>query len=263
MYLKLRNSVDSDSDLDIHKYMPVFADYKKRVNSQRRYSKDGGVIVGDSFTDIRNITLDFNVVSETDTPYRAVLNELVGFFNPIKAPYYLIDTDNDLRAQIVLESISDRPKTKGLEKLFGNNKLGLKMLDGHWEDLTSNSADSGTGGLENNETLVVNNDSFIDCYPIITVDPLQTNQLFTIRNETTGDQIEIGSNFFVTGSSFIINSQDGTLFLDNGVSLVEASASIADGSGFIKLIAGNNTIKYQSNFGAINMQVDFRRRYAF
>lgn len=57
------------------------------------------------------------------------------------------------------------------------------------------------------------------------------------------------------------------LELDNNPSLdgnsIDASSSIADGSGFILLKPGINEIEYVSNYGNIILRIYFRRRYAF
>ena len=260
MNLKFENIND---ELILDKNFKIsISPYKRRVGIQKRYGKDGGVVTGDQKVDPRDIDLNFNTVSQNDTNYIDKLNQIAGFFRAENAPFYLIDLDNNRRTETVQEILSDRKSREGTELRVGQNKLDLKMLDAHWEDLEEIRI-SITGGLSSGQVLLVNNDSFVECYPIIKIRPLAANSDVTIRNKTTGDGLVLGSNNFVPGNEFIIDNQNGTIFLSDGISQVENSVAMSDGSGFIYLAPGQNDILYESIFGDIEIDIIFRRRFAF
>lgn len=260
MRLKL---VNSESEYILSKnFIPTISAYKRRTGVQKRYGKDGGVPTGDQMADTRDITLQYQPVADDDSTYIDTVNEIIGFFRQDLAPFYLVDTDNDRRTEIILNSATDEAQTEGLEYRIGKNNLKFEMLDAFWEDNTENVISSPTGGLASGDILTIDNDSYIECYPIITITPYEINTDLTIRNITTGAAFILGSNSFVPGSQFIINSQTGEITLELSGSSIEMSSALADGSGFIKLIPGENQLQYSSVFGDVDIEVAFRRRFA-
>jgi len=261
MILKFKNA---NTEMTLAKnFIMSIGGYERRVNTQDRYGKDGGVITGDQMVDSRKISFSFNPVEDNDTSYLSVVNDIIGFFNISLSPFYLIDTETSRRCEIVLKSVDDEAQTEGLERRIGKNKLQFEMLDGHWEDEDANCEYSDTGGMSSGDTLDVDNDSDIDCYPIISISPNCCNSNFTLKNLTTGALITLGSNSCVPGTTFEIDSQDGTIYLVVGTTKVEFSSALADGSGFIKLVPGVNEIEYTSAYGDVDLEVEYRRRYAF
>lgn len=268
MKLEIRDKDDIVNDLNFPaikqaSFTPVVGALKKRVGHKDRFGKAGAAITGDQEAELRMVTFAFDVVSENDANYRKSLNELAGFLDPSRAPHYLVDTDENIRARIVLISLTDRPAARGLERIIGRESMSFKMPDVYWEDLVETTAQPSGGSLSNNGTFVVNNDAEIITFPIIKLRPNQSNTDVLIRNDETGAAFLLGSNSFVPGSEFIVDAQKGTILLDNGTTAIENSVALADGSGFIFLQPGDNTIRYESLFGDVEIDVIFRRRYAF
>lgn len=265
MYLKLINNLSEEIDLSLdttRNFRPRFSALNKRVNSVDRYGKPGSVIVADENYNSREISFDFDISEITDSSYKSLLNEIIGFFATNKAPYYLHDTDNNIRTKVNFKSLSENPESGNIYRV-ARCKLVLLMNDVFWEDLTSSTVSSETGGLSTGESLTVNNTGNLNIYPIITVTAKSSNSLFSITNQANDDKIEIGSNAFTVSDQFIIDCENGTLYLDDGVSSVESSAAISDGTGFIKLIPGNNILLYESALGDIDLDVEYRINYAF
>lgn len=238
---------------------------KLRVGHKERFSKAGGAVTGDQRASVRTIRLDFNTVSKNDIDYRAALNSIAGFLAVENAPFFLEDTDENvlIRAKVVLDSLSDRPSAPGLERKIGNGSMSLKFIEAYFEDLTATTTLPPGGTLANNASFTVTNDAAVRTFPVITLAPANLNSELIIRNETTGAAFALSSNSFVPGTTFIVDSQNGTIILDNGVTQVEQSIALVDGSGFIFLVPGDNEIKYESIFGDITIDVEFRRRYPF
>lgn len=267
MKLEIRNT---DSTYDLSKFFkPRLAPFRRRVGLQPRFGKDGGAVTGDKKVDARNISLSWNVVQQADIDYITELSELFAIFRDDKSPYYLVDTDNNRRAQVELESLSDRPASEGTFFRIGENTIELIMLDAYWEDLDLQTASAGTSALSNGGNLIVDNSSdtspniAAECFPVFSIIPTEANSEFTITNSTTGALFTISTAAFVPGTELEIDCQFGTVFLDDGVSSVELSSSFASGSGFIKLVPGENIINYASSFGEMFLDISFRRRFPF
>lgn len=237
--------------------------YKRRTAVQKRYGKDGGVQTGDQMADTRDITITYEPTYQTDAAYLAFVNEIVGFFNPDYSPFYLVDTDNDRRCEVSLNRAVDDAHTEGLELRIGKNSIALEMLDAHWEDNTETVVSSPTGGIATGGTITVNNNSYSDCYPVFVITPEAINTDFTIKNNTTGAQFTLGSSAFVPGAEFEVDCKNGTIYLTVGGARTEMSSALADGSGFIKLVPGDNEIEYSSVFGDVEVEITYRRRYVF
>lgn len=263
MNLQLQNINDTLVLDDNFKY--TVSPYRRRIGVQDRFGKHGGVPTGDRNVSARNISLSFNVAPESDDQaYKDILNELAGFFRADLAPFFLIDTDNLVRTQIENTNLSDSPFSPGLLFKIGNNKIDFKMVDAHWEDSTATIVQPTGGGIiSNNEIFIVNNNSPIETYSIITLTALGNNFEFVLRNETTGAATLLGSTSFVSGTQFIINHQTGEILLDDSITQIENSIALADGFGFWFLTEGNNELKYESIWGAVNLEVEFRKKYAF
>ncbi len=244
-------------------FKPVVSPLKMRVGHKDRFSKAGGAVTGDQRASVRTITLNFDTVATNDDDFRAALNQIAGFLAVENQPLFLEDTDTgQIRAKIVLDSLSNRTGP-GLEHRIGSGSLVLKFVESYYEDLAATITSPSGGSIVNNASFPVDNDAFVRCFPIIRLQPFNQNGEFIIRNETTGAAFALASNSFVPGTTFIVDAQNGTIFLDNGVTQVEQSIALADGSGFIFLAPGVNDIKYESVFGDMTIEVEFRRRYAF
>lgn len=256
--------INSETEMELSKNFIMSLDpYKRRLGIQKRYGKDGGVKTGDQMVDSRDLTLEYQPIAEDDITYRQIINSIIGFFNINLHPFYIVDTDNFLRAEIALKSASNEADTEGLEYRIGKNKLEFEMLDGHWEDEDETIDYSETGGMATSENITIDNDSDVDCYPIFRIVPYESNPEFTIRNLTTAASFTLGSTAFVPGTEFIIDAQLGTIYLSVASSQIELSSALADGSGFIKFIPGNNQLEYSSLYGLVDIEIEYRKRYAF
>ena len=140
--------------------------------------------------------------------------------------------------------------------------MRFEMLDSHWEDEDETIVSSGTELIESEDTITVTNSSYLKAYPVIYIRPTDGNTYFQIKNLTTGEAFAIGSNSFVPGTELQISSIDGSIKLDNGTSLVDLTPAWADNSGFISLNPGANILEYISAFAGVEIDVEFRERYA-
>jgi len=242
-------------------YHPRLASLKFRNSLRDRYGKSGSIPIGDKKVSARPISFNWTQASENEDDYRNYINYLVGFFDELKSPFFLIDKKYSIRSQIVLNEIVDDPQNAGLYNIVGANRISFTMLDPFYEDEIEQEYSSPTGGLGTGEIININNDGFRIAYPVFEFETNQSNPDFAIVNETNKTSFVLGSNNFGLGTKFIVDSVNGEIFLDNGTTKVESSVSLADGSGFINFSRGINTIKYISDFGDIIVLIKFRRRY--
>jgi phage-related protein len=164
--------------------------------------------------------------------------------------------------KVVPTDLDLTPKA-GTEKRYEAARLAFTAIDTFWEASTAAEVTSGTAGLENQDTLSCPNAGVITVYPIITLEPDEANQNFAIFNDTTDDVFTFSSSSFVPGSSLEIDCQNGTVYLTNVNTVTEVSNGIADGTGFLHLAPGANSLRYESAFGAVTCTVSYRRRWPF
>lgn len=241
-------------------WLPDISPFMPRATTARRLSKDGEDLVGDQKANARDINFTFKQAEETNASYRQILNRFVGFMQPENGPFHLVWTDESLRTRVALQMAMDKPHAGGTEYRIGTNQVVMKMLDAFWEDLDAVSADSPTGGLANDETMTVNNDSYFIAYPAITINTDDDCNQFTLANETNGGAITLASNAFLSSTTFYLDSVNGTVYLDD----LEHSAAVADGSGLLFFSPGVNTLRVTNPAGTVlTLAIDFRRRYPF
>jgi len=117
--------------------------------------------------------------------------------------------------------------------------------------------------MTNGDTVNINNDGVTRAYPIITMTPSELNNEFTIYNNSTGDLFRFSSNAFTVGATLEVDSINGQVWLDDGVSRTEVSTNVANGSGLLYLQQGDNELQYESLFGTIDLTVEYRRGFPF
>lgn len=263
MQLKITNGLGDEYLLD-PKFKYTISPFTRRVNTTSRYGKSGGVVTGDEQVDVRDISLKYNILSENDLSYLDELNGLIGFFTPDDGPFYLVDTDNNRRALIRYYTGNDEPLDGTVLRVGPTNMLGLKMLDSYWEDLNAQYVYSDSDGIATNGELTIINDGEADCYPIIRIAALASNSDFTLTNTTLRISTRMGTNSFVLGTTIILDSINGTMMLDSGSG---SQSNIADalfnGTGHIRFSRGTNTIRYQSIYGSVEIEIEYRRRWPF
>lgn len=234
--------------------------WQPRMNVSKRSGRPGGRVTGDRQPDARTIKIGFdvsNLKGNQDSFYYSAINEIIGIFRADRAPYYLVDPDNGRRCEIDLAELND-PWEAGNEMISSKASMTLEMISGEWEDLTATTSASGSGGLTNGGTVTCNNLGQLNAYPIITVTALEDIGTFRITNTTTGVFTEIESFSFLTNNQYIFDSVDGTVYLDDQ----EAANDLTSGSGLIFLQPGSNTLTYSSPDGDVDVDVEWRVRYA-
>ena len=264
MELQLKSE---NGTLALSKYFKMTTSpFKRRVGVKSRYGKDGGVSMGDRLADSRQITLayytrpDADAVTrvDKDISYRDFFFFFTGFFNPDYSPFYLQDLTSDIQTEIEMSENADTPMNEGLEYILGSNTLKFEMLSGFWEDIDETTA-TQSAFFQSGDSISITNDSLFPCFPVITLTAVNDCTEFTMTNTTTGESFTIGNTSFVAGTIFVVDSRNGLITLQG----VESSVSLADGSGFISLAPGLNSIAFESAVaGEAYISTGFRKRFA-
>lgn len=241
--------------------------YSPRVDPQPRYGRSGGIATGDREVGPASFILELDVTAQADSDYRLAMARILGHFKARYSPVYLYDDQDDtpesggrlpLRCIVELQSEALVQNRDGLWARHMSGPLQFSMPDAFWEDAEAIEYASPSGGLEDQDTFVLPNDSYEDAFPVFTLTAQDTNSLFRLTNQTTGVWVEIGSSDFVTGEELTISCVDGRVTID-GVNI--AASALSDGSAFPSLVPGNNTFQYSSAFGNIDLAVEYRRRF--
>ena len=249
----------SVSGLDVSTYRP-------RLGIQSRYGKSGGVATGDREVDPREISIAVDLTATTDYQYVSAMETILGLFRVENAPFYLYDDQDDSntgglpprRTQIELKSEDLSTNGKGNERRVMSGKIVFSMLDGLWEDQIAKTYESGSGGISNNSTFTLSNTSKRRAYPVYTITALSNNSLFRLTNTQTDVFIEIGTSDFTIGTDCVIDTVNGTITID-GVNII--ASSLSDGSSMPDIVPGDNEIRYESDYGACEIQVEWRQQY--
>jgi phage-related protein len=252
--------VNLNTELLLDDWTQNTGNFKRRLGVQQRYGRDGAWISGDRKVSSRTIQLQHDITAETDLAYTTQIEALMRIFYDDLAPFYLVDTDRETRAQIELDSISES-WAKGLEKRLVSITINLIMIDAYFENF--NESSEVWANAANTNTRIINNVGAVDAYPVFIITALADNFEFSILNNRTQDKITIGTALFVAGAIITVDCQNGTIYLDDGLSQTEISYAIADGTGFLYLDLLDNELEYQSIFGNVDIQIKYRPRYAF
>lgn len=263
MNLTLTNSGGTgENSYDFHKWTADLSGMRFRTSYLDRFGKPGYEKQGDGNETLRTLTLSYGLSGENDTSFIADTDELYAALRKDLAPFYIEDSDNERRLLVSVDELDLTPKA-GTELRFNTARVRFTALDAFWEALTATVVESGSAGMENQDTLSCTNPGVVTVYPVITLEPTESNPNFSLINNTTDDIITIGSNSFVPGTSLEIDCQNGTVYLTNGSTRTEISSAIADGTGFLHLVPGANEILYESAHGAIHCEISYRRRWPF
>ncbi len=260
--IKLQNSQDDlDFGSQISKgYRLRHGTYQLRSSIIDRYGKDGGQQVGDRRVKARRLSIEFSFASQEQSKYTQVFNKLVSFFDDELAPFYIINTKTNRRALIALNRIKDGSSGENFYRIGARSSLDFDMLEASWEDVEQIQEQTN---LENGNSVTLNNTGELTAYPLIELIALGSVQSFTLSNENTGSVLSLNSTAFTSGTTIEVDNQNGRVLLTNLGNRQDISSSLSDGTGFIRLRKGTNTLRYSSPFGSVRFALSYRRRYAF
>jgi len=257
--LKLTNST---TEYDLSKWTVDFSGIRFRNSYNDRFGQPGQEKQGDGKESARSIVFSYAIDGESDSEYITDTDTLYAAVRSDLQPFYIVDQDNDRRLRVSINELEMNPKP-GTELRFSTARLNFTALDTFWEKLTPEVVDPGTAGVENQDEVTCTNPGVVTVYPVITIEPTESNLNFTLINDTTDDVFTFSSSSFVPGSVLEIDCQNGTVYLTNVNTVTEVSSAIADGTNFLHLVPGVNVIRYESAYGAVTMEVSFRRRWPF
>ena len=257
--MKLQIS-NKNTTLDLTGWTYNISPYKRRVGVQQKYSQNGAWTSGDGKVSSRTIQVSQDLAAKNDTDYMTLIEGIAGIFYDDYAPFYLHDTDTGRRARVELESINET-WSHGTERRLTRITINLIMLDAFFEN---NLVESISWlNVANTNTKIITNSGLVDAFPVITVTALADNAEFSIINQNTEDSITIGTNLFTTGIIVTIDCVNGNVTLSDGVTEIDISYAIADGTGFIFFDLDANVLEYQSIYGNVNINIEYRPLYLF
>jgi hypothetical protein len=222
----------------------------------RRYQY-GAIAQGDGKFSSRKMGFTFDLIAKDPKDFRYKFNRVFSFFNIIDAPFYLINLNYNIRAQVVLSSLKPNWK-QGLEQLVSiDTNLDLENLSGVWE--TNTPLQSVNSNLTNGSTFDINvSIESVEASPEFIVTATTACQEFAILNETTGENFRIQEPGLVAGSYVTIDSVTGKCFLNGN----EKPLILTAGS-FMKFRNGANTLRFQTPLASIvSITTNYRERFA-
>ena len=234
--------------------------WKVKFNSNKidKFGVSGSFETGDLTIESDSIPVNMYFIAKNDIEFRRCYNHVANFFKPQNRPFYIVDTDNAIRAKIRLEELSPKYKGEGNEHRAADATLTFSLLDALWETTELVSQTNSIVAPDYTFTIDTKDRNSIpiyDCLPIFTVTSTGFNPNLTLTNLTNSISINLSDANFTTDSVLKIDSNTGLIMLGNNL-----KSSIKTGGYFLKLEDGVNQIRVQC-LNDVSIKTEYRRRF--
>lgn len=241
-------------------YYPKIGLWKVKFNSNKidKFGVSGSFETGDLTIESDSIPVNMYFIAKNDIEFRRCYNHVANFFKPQNRPFYIVDTDNAIRAKIRLEELSPKYKGEGNEHRAADATLTFSLLDALWETTELVSQTNSIVAPDYTFTIDTKDRNSIpiyDCLPIFTVTSTGFNPNLTLTNLTNSISINLSDANFTTDSVLKIDSNTGLIMLGNNL-----KSSIKTGGYFLKLEDGVNQIRVQC-LNDVSIKTEYRRRF--
>lgn len=265
MKIKIIDSIGNELDFSNPRifsktFYPKLELWSLDFNSEKidKFGTSGSFETGDLTIKSDSIPLKLEFVATNDTEFRRCYSWVGNFFKPQNRPFYLVDTDNNLRTKIRIESLKPKYKAQGLEHRIAEATLTMSLLDSLWENNTQVVqenyiiAPDYTFDIDTKDPLLI---PIYDCIPIFTITSLGFNPNITITNGANDISLNLSDANINTNSVLKVDSNTGLIMLGSNI-----KSSIKTGGYFIKLEEGINPIRIQC-LNDLQIKIEYRRRY--
>jgi len=224
------------------------AGFEKRMELTERAFSDGGINKGDDMIDIRSLKLEGELLANSDGEYDSKWNELI--LKMTQVEFYL--EDGSWQILIAGAKRIDQTFDKSLRKRLGQIEIELVASDPFWEHKDLSTKEESCPAPP--EEFVVTNDGSYVAYPVITITANANNPNMTLKNITDNNAIfsYIDSGFLIT-KVLVVDCKKGTVKLD-GTNTIRYFAG-----QFLRLLPGNNTIRYEGANATVKFEF-YRRK---
>jgi hypothetical protein len=257
----LGNELDFDNPLIFNKaYYPKNTLWKVKFNSDKidKFGVSGSFETGDLTIQSDVIAINLYFTATNDLEFRRAYNYVANFFKPQNRPFYIVDTDNDIRCKVRIESIDPKYKSEGSEHRLADASINFSMLDALWESNTAITQTNSITAPDFTFEIDTRDPYFIplyDCLPVFTITSTDFNPNISITNLTNDITISLSDANIGASSVLVVDSNTGLITLGSNI-----KSSIKNGGYFLKLEDGINEIRVQC-LNDLTIQTSYRRRY--
>lgn len=230
-----------------------------------RIGSYGVEVRGDQKFSKRGIKINYDIVSKTDAQFRSEMNKIMHFFsNPTEdRPYYLIDTDNNIRCEVIPDGNESNSLEGLLFRIAKNGVLDFIMVKSLWETAPENF--SQTLSALDTFQFPIHPQSY-EISPTIEIVTSGINDDFSLdvgmidgmtfipRSSTRFQE----SGFFEATDKIVIDSQKGIIFFTKAGVTIRKNRILTGGT-FIKISPRYNIIRF-SGVSPITISGSFRSR---
>lgn len=265
MKLKIIDSVGNELDFYNPRifskvFYPKIELWTLSFNSEKidKFGVSGSFETGDLTIKSDSININFDFIAKNDLEFRRCYTFVGNFFKSDNRPYYLVDTDNNLRAKIRVEKLVPKYVGEGLEHRVAKAVLTVSLLESVWESNTSIiqtniiTPPSSTFIIDTRDPYHI---ALYDCYPVFTITSGGFNPNISLTNLNNNITINLSDSSITNGSVLVIDSNTGLIKIGDTI-----KSSIKTGGYFIKLVDAINYIKVQS-LNNLTIKTEYRRRY--
>lgn len=265
MKIKIVDSKNNELDFDDPRifnkvYYPKIKLWTLEFNSEKidKFGVSGSFETGDLTIKSDSIPIDLEFVATNDTEFRRCYAWVGNFFKPQNRPFYIVDTDNNIRTKIRVQSLKPKYKGDGLEHRLADAALTVSLLDGLWENnyITSQEntiiAPDATFEIDTTDPYLL---PIKDCIPIFTITSQGFNPNIVMTNKTNNISINLSDANINNGTILKVDSNAGLIMLGSSI-----KSSVKNAGYFLTLEEGINQIRVQSLNNLI-IKTEYRRRY--
>jgi len=229
-----------------------------------RIGSYGVEVRGDQKFSKRGIKINYDIVAKTDEQFRSEMNKIMHFFsNPVEdRPYYLIDTENNIRCEVIPDGNDSNSMEGLLFRIAKNGTLDLVMVKSLWETSAQDFSQELSAldtfefplhpqSYEISPTIEIVTSGINDDFSL---DVGMIDGVFIPRSSTRFQE----SSFFEATDKIVIDSQKGIIFFTKAGVTIRKNRILTGGT-FIKISPRYNTIRF-SGVSPITISGSFRSR---
>ncbi|MBK8396157.1 MAG: phage tail family protein [Leptospiraceae bacterium] len=267
MKFKFVDSATTPNELDIstlsaagEKYYPKIESYNPKLNNDtlEKFGKSGSFAIGDNTFKENDFKLNMYILAKTDIQYREKVLNIINFFKPKNAPFFLhieYDDTTVLSMSVQVKGFPHKYKSEGLEHRISDFSIDLKLLDPFLEDV--DYTEETHAGLNSGDTFTVTIADTLcyEAFPVFVITSNGFNPSIVLANDANDGSILLSDSNFNTGSIMTVSSETGEIKLGTNI-----KANIKQNGYFLKFEQGANEILYQGS-NSVDITVRYKKRY--
>lgn len=210
MKIKFLNSIGQELILDSAYTMDIDdIEFNAELN-EPLYGEISSVIGSLTPKKDRKITIEIPIAKRNDVNFRNEILKFFTFFDRSKAPFYIIDYENNIEYSVILKSVKNLfRESEGLELRFSKMKLEFLMIDPFPRSINE-TTHTYTINNANVLNFAINNISILN-YPVIEI--ISSNPFASLEIKSEKNYILLNTNFYLPNNKIVLDSYNTEAYM--------------------------------------------------